>query len=198
MPLSFPTAGNAAQIVGRTPGRTPWSARVPLDPLFAQPNQPGAIRERPTRALPGGDPGGRGVRPTIITERPVVGKLCGIRLAFSFPWIERGRVVWGMAWHIDSYIQNDMCPGRDGYVFATRGPMFRCLDAAPRPSPRGSGLLAVPIGYSYIMRFKICGSLTTVRASVPSQVAPPPPGRKLSLSTDVPSASRYSSDKLEP
>jgi len=41
-----------------TVGRTPWSARVPLDPLFAQPNQPDA---------------------TIITERPVVGKLCGVR-----------------------------------------------------------------------------------------------------------------------
>jgi hypothetical protein len=24
-----------AAIVGRTPGRTPWSARVPLDPLIA-------------------------------------------------------------------------------------------------------------------------------------------------------------------
>jgi len=30
MPHSFPTTGNAAQIVGRTP----WSARVPLDPLL--------------------------------------------------------------------------------------------------------------------------------------------------------------------
>src|SRR2546422_1667899 len=31
MPFSFPETGNSALIVGRTP----WSARVPLDPLFA-------------------------------------------------------------------------------------------------------------------------------------------------------------------
>src|SRR6266516_4049329 len=39
MPHTFPTDGNAALIVGRTP----WSARVPLDPLFAQSNQPHAV-----------------------------------------------------------------------------------------------------------------------------------------------------------
>jgi len=75
MPHSFPTAGNAV-------GRTPWSARVPLDPLFAQPNQPDAIRERPTRA----SAADRGVRPTINAERPIIGKLCGISQA----WLRRG------------------------------------------------------------------------------------------------------------
>ena len=30
-----------------TVGRTPWSARVPLDPLFVRPNQPHAIHKRP-------------------------------------------------------------------------------------------------------------------------------------------------------
>jgi hypothetical protein len=33
----------------RIVGRTPWSARVPLDPLFAQPNQPHTIPERLAR-----------------------------------------------------------------------------------------------------------------------------------------------------
>ena len=28
-------------------GRTPWSALIPLDPLFSQPKQPHAIPERP-------------------------------------------------------------------------------------------------------------------------------------------------------
>jgi hypothetical protein len=28
-------------------GRTPWSARAPLDPLFAEPDQPQPIPERP-------------------------------------------------------------------------------------------------------------------------------------------------------
>jgi hypothetical protein len=32
-------------------GRTPWSARVPLGPLFAQPNQPHGIPERPAGGL---------------------------------------------------------------------------------------------------------------------------------------------------
>jgi hypothetical protein len=45
----------------RAVGRTPWSARVPLDPLFAQLNQPHAIPERPT----GGSAADQGVRPTI-------------------------------------------------------------------------------------------------------------------------------------
>ena len=46
----------------RLVGRTPWSARVPLDPLFARPNQL-QIRERPT----GGAAVDQGVRPTIAT-----------------------------------------------------------------------------------------------------------------------------------
>src|SRR6266567_1965517 len=81
MPHSFPTAGNAALIVGRTP----WSARVPLDPLLAQPNQPEAIHERPTRA----SAADRGVRPTINAERPIMGKLCGIRQSCLQPPFRR-------------------------------------------------------------------------------------------------------------
>jgi hypothetical protein len=46
--------------VGRTPGRTLWSARVPLDPLLVQPHQPHAIHKRPT----GGPAADQGVRPT--------------------------------------------------------------------------------------------------------------------------------------
>jgi VWFA-related protein len=42
-------------------GRTPWSAGVPLDPLFAPLNQPHARPERPTRA----SAADRGVRPTL-------------------------------------------------------------------------------------------------------------------------------------
>ena len=42
-------------------GRSPWSARVPLDPLFAQLYQAHAIPERPTV----GSAADQGVRPTI-------------------------------------------------------------------------------------------------------------------------------------
>src|SRR6266581_9029750 len=45
---------------GADPGRTPWSARVPPDPLFVW-NQLPAERERPARG-PAAD---QGVRPTI-------------------------------------------------------------------------------------------------------------------------------------
>jgi hypothetical protein len=45
-------------------GRTPWSARVPLDPLFAELNQPHAIPERPT----GGPAADQGDSPTICAE----------------------------------------------------------------------------------------------------------------------------------
>jgi hypothetical protein len=38
------------RIVRKAVGRTPWSARVPLDPLFAQPNRPNVIPERPIGA----------------------------------------------------------------------------------------------------------------------------------------------------
>ena len=40
-------------------GRTPWSARVPLDPLFFQPNQAHAIPEEADGGVgrgPGGPP----------------------------------------------------------------------------------------------------------------------------------------------
>jgi hypothetical protein len=46
-------------------GRTPWSARVPLDPLSAQQNQPHASTERPT----GGSAADQGVRPTLSARR---------------------------------------------------------------------------------------------------------------------------------
>jgi hypothetical protein len=45
-------------------GRTPWSARVPLYPLLAQPNQPHAIPEWPTR----GSAADQGVRPATNAE----------------------------------------------------------------------------------------------------------------------------------
>ena len=45
-------------------GRTPWSARVPLDPLFTLPNQPHTIAGRPT----GGRRADQGVRPTILSQ----------------------------------------------------------------------------------------------------------------------------------
>jgi hypothetical protein len=49
-------------------GRTPWSAQVPLDPLFAQPNRPDVIPERPT----GGAAADQEVRPTINADGPIV------------------------------------------------------------------------------------------------------------------------------
>src|SRR6266404_2257245 len=55
MPLSFPNIGNAAQIVGRTP----WSARVPLDPLLAN----------RIRVVPAGQ-GRRGRRPRTRGSAP--------------------------------------------------------------------------------------------------------------------------------
>jgi predicted nucleic acid-binding protein len=48
-------------IMYKTVGRTPWSARVPLDPLFEQPNQSDATLERPT----GESAADQGVRPTV-------------------------------------------------------------------------------------------------------------------------------------
>jgi hypothetical protein len=54
--LLCPELGMGAQSVGRTP----WSARVPLDPLLAPPDQPHVTRERPT----GESAADRGVRPT--------------------------------------------------------------------------------------------------------------------------------------
>ena len=54
MPHTFSNIGNAAEFVGRTP----WSARVPLDPLFARRVRPVDNRDRPTRAS-AADRGGR-------------------------------------------------------------------------------------------------------------------------------------------
>src|ERR1035438_4955977 len=55
MPHTFPNVGNAAEFVGQTP----WSARVPLDPLFAR-------RVRPFDDVKGR----RGRRPRIRESAP--------------------------------------------------------------------------------------------------------------------------------
>ena len=57
MSLALPDLG----IVHKTVGRTPWSARVPLDPLFAPPNQPHAISKEADRGA--ADRGAAAVRP---------------------------------------------------------------------------------------------------------------------------------------
>jgi hypothetical protein len=51
-------------------GRTLWSARVPLDPLFAEPNRPHAIPEWPTR----GSAADQGGRPTSDAEHQNCGQ----------------------------------------------------------------------------------------------------------------------------
>jgi hypothetical protein len=56
MSLSFLETGIYGLLVGRIPGRTPWSARVPLDPLSRQRNQARAT-DKPTRRRCG--PGGQ-------------------------------------------------------------------------------------------------------------------------------------------
>jgi hypothetical protein len=55
--LAYGLAAAALVLVGRTP----WSARVPLDPPLAQPPQTRAASERPT----GGSAANQGVRPTL-------------------------------------------------------------------------------------------------------------------------------------
>jgi glycosyltransferase involved in cell wall biosynthesis len=54
-----------ADLVGELVGRTPWSARVPLDPLFARRNQQQGNLERPT----GESAADQGGRPTFSVER---------------------------------------------------------------------------------------------------------------------------------
>src|SRR6266702_503439 len=66
-------------------GRTPWSARVPPDPLFVW-NQFPAERERPARG-PAAD---QGVRPTIYAGVRRWEKLSDIRLK-SPPHVEQPR-----------------------------------------------------------------------------------------------------------
>src|SRR5438876_8459628 len=61
-------------------GRTPWSARVPPDPLFVW-NQLPAERERPARG-PAAD---QGVRPTC-TSRILIGPCYGFRHFFG--WLQ--------------------------------------------------------------------------------------------------------------
>ena len=50
---------------GNKVGRTPWSARVPLDPLFARQNQLHASPEKPTR----GSAADQGARTTFSSSR---------------------------------------------------------------------------------------------------------------------------------
>src|SRR5207302_279269 len=56
-------------------GRTPWSARVPLDPLLVR-NQFPAEREWPARG-PAAD---QGVRPIINSGARKAGKACGMNM----------------------------------------------------------------------------------------------------------------------
>jgi hypothetical protein len=63
----FAAAAVAAMLLAAFVGRTPWSARVPLDPPFAQPNQRSAIPERPT----GASAADQGVRPTLNAAQSV-------------------------------------------------------------------------------------------------------------------------------
>ena len=64
-------------------GRTPWSGRVPLAPLFARPNQSRGIPERPT----GGAAADQGVRPTTNAAHSIVRKVRGIGLATGGRWL---------------------------------------------------------------------------------------------------------------
>src|ERR1700722_17273680 len=85
---------NAMRVRQRVPilvGRTSWSARVPPDPLFAQPNQPQGIRKKPTGGSavdPGGPP---------YYERRTVGKVSGLLLRRR---VFRRRVLFFPARHI--------------------------------------------------------------------------------------------------
>jgi hypothetical protein len=61
----FAAAALAAMLLAVLVGRTPWSARVPLDPHLAPSHQPRAILERPT----GASAADQGVRPTKTRHR---------------------------------------------------------------------------------------------------------------------------------
>ena len=69
MPHTFPNIWNAAEFVGQTP----WSARVPLDPLFGR-----RIKWLPARKAGQGAGCGRGRPPHNPCRCSVMGKLCGI------------------------------------------------------------------------------------------------------------------------
>src|ERR1017187_4740503 len=76
MPDSFRNTGYAAELVGQTPGQTPWSAR---DALVTLPEQ--RYRHPAKRAQADGGVGlSPGVLPHDQCRRVVVRKLCGIRL----------------------------------------------------------------------------------------------------------------------
>jgi predicted AlkP superfamily phosphohydrolase/phosphomutase len=72
-------------------GRTPWSARVPPDPLLAPPNQPRAAAEGPTRAAAEGptraSAADQGVRPTlaVICALALLLAACNSRHAANYP-----------------------------------------------------------------------------------------------------------------
>jgi hypothetical protein len=61
----FAAAAVAAMLLVAFVGRTPWSARVPPDPLLAPSSKPHAILERPT----GASAADQGVRPTKTRRR---------------------------------------------------------------------------------------------------------------------------------
>src|ERR1035438_1591314 len=60
MPTYFSKTGDPDAIVGQTP----WSARGPLDPLFAQGESVSSEPSKPTRA----SAADQGVRPTVLKE----------------------------------------------------------------------------------------------------------------------------------
>jgi len=62
----FAAAALTAMLLAVFVGRTPRSARVPLDPHLAQPHKPHAILERPT----GASAADQGFRPTNAGTRP--------------------------------------------------------------------------------------------------------------------------------
>jgi hypothetical protein len=63
-PYGFVAAAVAAMLLAALVGRTPWSARVPLDPPFARPSRSHALAG-PTRA----SAADQGVRPTSAVGR---------------------------------------------------------------------------------------------------------------------------------
>ena len=79
MPHAFRGAANPAEIVGRTP----WSARVPLDPLLAN-----EISASQTARADEGVGCGPGVRPTINADCAVLGKVRGSTVESPLQTIE--------------------------------------------------------------------------------------------------------------
>ena len=72
MPLRFPETGDSDEVVGQTP----WSARVPLDPLFC--NEISLIESQRADEGVGRGPGGP---PHKLSELSGSGRLSGIGMA---------------------------------------------------------------------------------------------------------------------